>query len=251
MSSTTTRNKLTDPANLSQHSVLSSVEQGVLKQSDTEKSTAHKPDTDKQARARNSYHHGDLRRSLIELGLQLVQEVGVEAISLRELAERIGVSTPALYHHFKNKQQLLFALGEASVDLFQVQLDQVVQQQSEQGFSIEEFVRVYVRFAIENPELYELMFGRQMWSGDQNSEFHRKAKQSFRQSAERLVRVQQAGKLPQHVNPLRLAQVGWATLHGLCRMYNDGLAFTPETIEDIARYACRLIQQAVLVEAAS
>lgn len=197
---------------------------------------------------RNSYHHGDLRRSLIESGLVLVQEVGVEAISLRVLAERVGVSTPALYHHFKNKQQLLFALGEASVDLLQVQLDQQVKR-AESDFSIETFVLLYVRFAIDNPELYELMFGRQMWLGEQNSDFHRKAKHSFRMSAERLVRVQQAGQLPSAVNPLRLAQVAWATLHGLCRMYNDGLAFTPETIEDIARYACRLMQQAVLAEA--
>lgn len=198
---------------------------------------------------RNSYHHGDLRRSLIESGLVLVQEVGVEAISLRVLAERVGVSTPALYHHFKNKQQLLFALGEASVDLLQVQLDQQVKR-AESDFSIEAFVLLYVRFAIDNPELYELMFGRQMWLGEQNSDFHRKAKHSFRMSAERLVRVQQAGQLPSAVNPLRLAQVAWATLHGLCRMYNDGLAFTPETIEDIARYACRLMQQAVLAEMA-
>lgn len=226
MSSTTMRNNSTD--------------QTTLIQTEPVQATSRK--------SGRSYHHGDLRRSLIELGLALVQEVGVEAISLRELAERVGVSTPALYHHFKNKQQLLFALGEASVDLFQVQLDQVVAQAG-QGFSIEDFVLVYVRFAIANPELYELMFGRQMWAGEQTSEFHRKAKQSFRVSAERLVRLQQVGQLPSGVNPLRLAQVGWATLHGLCRMYNDGLAFAPETIEDIARYACRLMQQAVLAEA--
>lgn len=198
-------------------------------------------------KSRNSYHHGDLRRSLIDSGLLLVQEVGVDAISLRVLAERVGVSTPALYHHFRNKQQLLFALGEASVDQFQIQLDQEIAR-SEPDVSIEAFVLLYVRFAIENPELYELMFGRQMWVGEQNSDFHRKAKQSFRVSAERLGRVQQAGQLPSGVNSLRLAQVAWATLHGLCRMYNDGLAFTPETIEDIARYACQLMQQAVLVE---
>ncbi|MEC7118768.1 MAG: TetR/AcrR family transcriptional regulator, partial [Pseudomonadota bacterium] len=181
-------------------------------------------------------------------GLALVREVGVEAVSLRQLAERVGVSTPALYHHFKNKQELLFALGEASVDLFQVELDQVIRQ-AQPTFSIEDFVLAYVRFAIENPELYELMFGRQMWHGAQDSEFHGKAKQSFRRISEHMLRLQQGGKLPSHVNPLRLAQVGWATLHGLCRMYNDGLAFAPETIEEIARYACRLLHQAVLAEA--
>ena len=184
--------------------VLQGMSSTTMRNNSTDQTTLIQPEQTPAAARKSgrSYHHGDLRRSLIESGLLLVQEVGVEAISLRELAERVGVSTPALYHHFKNKQQLLFALGEASVDLFQAALDQAIQQ-AEQGFSIEDFVRVYVRFAIENPELYELMFGRQMWSGEQTSEFHRKAKHSFRVSAERLLRLQQAGQLTSGVNPLR------------------------------------------------
>jgi len=46
----------------------------------------------------------------------MVGEVGIGALSLRKLAERVGVSPPALYHHFKNKQDLLLALGEAITD---------------------------------------------------------------------------------------------------------------------------------------
>lgn len=196
---------------------------------------------------RQGYHHGDLRRSFIETGLALVREVGIEALSLRQLAERVGVSTPALYHHFRNKQDLLHALGEASIAEFETALGPTLAP----GHTLEDFVIAYVRFARDNPELYELMLGRSNWRGATQGEFHRLARHSFRVMGERLLPLQQGGQLAADINPLRLAQVAWATLHGLCRMYNDGLAFTPETVEDIARYAVRLMQQTVVQHEAS
>ena len=98
----------------------------------------------------------------------------------------------------------------------------------------------------DEPALYELLFGRRIWSSNEAADFQRKARQSFRMQSERLLQLQQLGVLPAHANPLRLAQVAWATLHGLCCMYNDGLAFTAEAIEDIAKHAIALLRQAVL-----
>lgn len=192
-------------------------------------------------REKQGYHHGDLRRSLIEQGLVLVREVGIEDLSLRQLAERVGVSTPALYHHFRNKQALLAALGEASIAEFEAVLRPVLSE----GHSLEDFVLAYVRFARDNPQLYELMFGGATWRSAEAGDFQRAARQSFRMMGAQLARAQQAGRLPSDISSLRIAQVAWATLHGLCRMYNDGLAFTPETVEDIARHATQLMQAAL------
>lgn len=188
---------------------------------------------------KQGYHHGDLRRSLIDTGLLLVREIGIDALSLRKLAERVGVSTPALYHHFRSKQDLLYALGEASIQEFEAVLRPTLGDDS----TLEDFALAYVGFARNNPELYELMLGRTTWRGDHPAPFHRAARQSVRLMGQRLLSLQQQGHLPADVNVLRLTQVGWATLHGLCRMYNDGLAFTPETVEEIARYAVQLIRQ--------
>lgn len=192
-------------------------------------------------REKQGYHHGDLRRSLIEQGLQLVREVGIEDLSLRQLAERVGVSTPALYHHFRNKQALLAALGEASIAEFEAVLKPALTASSD----LDDFVMAYVRFARDNPQLYELMFGGATWRSAEAGDFQRAARQSFRMMGEQMQRAQAAGHLPDSINPLRLAQVGWATLHGLCRMYNDGLAFTAEDIEDIARHAIQLMRTAL------
>lgn len=191
---------------------------------------------------KQGYHHGDLRRSLIEQGLRLVAEVGIEALSLRQLAERVGVSTPALYHHFRSKDALLGALGEAAIIEFEVAMAQAVNAAHRDGENaLTHYVLSYVRFARENPARYALLFGRRIWSSPATTDFQRRARQSFRHQSEQFARLQQAGLLPPDANPLRLAQIAWATLHGLCCMYNDGLAFTVDAIEDIAKYAVQAL----------
>lgn len=189
-----------------------------------------------------SYHHGDLRRSLIDHALELIRDQGIDGLSLRKLAERVGVSQTALYHYFKDKQDLLLVLGEAAVEQFtQALIDSVAAQAP--GQQLEAFVVAYIRYARENPELYELMLGRTTWKQARQHSFHQAARGSIRRFGEVLQGLQSSGALPSDINTLRLVQVSWATLHGLCRMYNDGLAFTAEDIEDIGRYAAALLQQ--------
>ena len=64
--------------------------------------------------ARPSYHHGDLRQALLKGALDLIADVGIDNLSLRRLAERVGVSRTAPYHHFSDKNDLLCAI--AAVD---------------------------------------------------------------------------------------------------------------------------------------
>lgn len=201
-------------------------------------------------RRREAYHHGDLRRELLREGLALVREVGIEGLTLQKLAKRVGVSAPALYHHFASRQALLFALGEAAIGELEAALAPTLtptttSNGAEARLSLEAFVLTYVRFARENPELYELMFGRSTWRGGERTEFHAHARRSFRALGERVALLRLAGHVPSRVEPLRLTQVCWATLHGLCCMYNDGLAFTAETVEDIAKYAVKLLTSAL------
>ena len=197
-------------------------------------------------RRREAYHHGDLRRELLREGLALVREVGIEGLTLQKLARRVGVSAPALYHHFASRQALLFALGEAAIGELETALAPTLTPRGDaEGISLEAFVLTYVRVARENPELYELMFGRSTWRGGERTEFHAHARRSFRALGERVALLRLAGRVPSRVEPLRLTQVAWATLHGLCCMHNDGLAFTAETVEDIAKYAVKLLTSAL------
>ena len=57
------------------------------------------------------YHHGDLRRAILEAALELIKESGIQSLSLREIARRIGVTPAAPYHHFKDRGELLVQIG--------------------------------------------------------------------------------------------------------------------------------------------
>jgi AcrR family transcriptional regulator len=189
-----------------------------------------------------TYHHGDLRRRLVEEAITMLREGGLESLSLRRLAERVGVSQTALYHHFQDKQGLLCAMGEEGISRFDAALQQGIPSGASPEVRFEHFITSYVRFALGYPELYELMFGRTTWRGGTTASFEQAARSSFRSYAEMVAALQKSGQLSSSLNALRLAQVIWGTLHGLCRMHNDGLLFSPADVEEISRYALWLVR---------
>jgi len=185
-----------------------------------------------------------LKETLVSEGLALVEAHGAENLSLKALAERCGVSTPALYHHFRSKDELLQELGLRALTAFEAALAPALGARGEEGVLLEAFARAYVTFAMSRPELYDLVFGRTTWKRTRG-EVHRRARRSFRSFVGRLAEEQERGRIPQGEEPLRLAQVAWATLHGLCRMHDDGLAFSREAVFEAATYASRLLSRAL------
>lgn len=105
------------------------------------------------------YHHGDLRRALIDAGLILLKEREADDLSLREVARAVGVSATAVYRHFPHKDALLDAL--AAEGLGQLAAAQHAAAEAagggEQGFIATGVA--YVRFALANPALFRLTFG--------------------------------------------------------------------------------------------
>ena len=63
------------------------------------------------------YHHGDLRNALVTAAIALAREGGPEALVLREVARRTGVSAAAAYHHFASHEDLVQAVKAQSLDL--------------------------------------------------------------------------------------------------------------------------------------
>ena len=104
-----------------------------------------------------TYHYGDLRTALLDTGLKMLGAASVENISLREIARRVGVSAPAVYHHFPDKASLLAAL--ARVGLAQIEATAAAASDAagggQQGFFATG--RAYVEFAVANPALFRLV----------------------------------------------------------------------------------------------
>ena len=174
---------------------------------------------------KSSYHHGDLRNQLLSAGLDIIKTQGISALSLRKLAEKVGVSRTAPYHHFKNKNELLCAIAASGFQVWTTRLNHIQQKDNiseEQRFR--QFAKSYVEFALENPDLYDLMFGQPIWKESQNTEtLKTEAYPAFQYQREFIKSWQHKGILPETLNDLRLSQVIWSTLHGIARLVIDGI----------------------------
>lgn len=175
--------------------------------------------------ASTPYHHGDLRRSLLDAARVMIREDGIEALSLRKLADVVGVSRTALYHHFENKNDLVCAIVAEGFAALHDLLDAAARREGStprEGFTA--FARGYLHFATREAELYDLMFSRTTWIQNSPTEtLHVTARDSFRRVIEMVRQWQADGLLSTHFEPKRLAQVIWSTLHGMSRLQNDGI----------------------------
>lgn len=121
-----------------------------------------------RAAARTAYHHGDLRRALLDHALALVGERGPAGWTLTEAARRAGVSHAAAYRHFTNKQDLLVALAIEAFDAFASALERARATIPADGTAearIAAMARAYLAYARREPVRFALMFGG--WVGVQ------------------------------------------------------------------------------------
>jgi len=115
------------------------------------------------ARVRDQYHHGDLEVALITTARKFVKKNGLESLSLRQIANEIGVSPSAAYHYFPDRNSLLSALGfslfEELADYQERELAKVPgasARAARERFRI--LGRTYFDWAIREPHFFNLMF---------------------------------------------------------------------------------------------
>jgi AcrR family transcriptional regulator len=108
-------------------------------------------------KAKDTYHHGDLRAALVAEALSLLEKQDLEQLSLREVARNVGVSATAVYRHFPSKDDLLKALAERGLAMLgEQQLRAASKAQGAAAFA--QTGRAYVRFALAHPNLFRLIF---------------------------------------------------------------------------------------------
>ncbi len=107
---------------------------------------------------KKSFHHGNLRQSLVELAASEIEKVGWEALSLRELAKMLGVSRAAPYRHFSNKESLLKALAELGSEELLCNYKKAAETEIQPQLRLRAVCTCYLGFAEQKPELYRLIF---------------------------------------------------------------------------------------------
>lgn len=191
--------------------------------------------------SRPTYHHGDLREALLQAAKALIAEAGIENLSLRKLAERAGVSRTAPYHHFSDKNDLLCAIAAQG---FRRRHAETVVMFEDRALTarqkFEQYIFGYVRFAANNPEQYELMFGRSIWKQKKSTqELRDVAYPCFQHQVEMVSSWQNCGLLSGQ-SALRTSQVIWGAVHGIAKLFIDGIYTDAAQIEQVSQRAVEM-----------
>jgi AcrR family transcriptional regulator len=177
-----------------------------------------------RARARKKaaerYHHGDLRRALLDEALRTVQVHGVAHLTLRSVGQKLGVSRSALYRHFASKQALLAAVGSEGFRKLREALAHARERNGRGRAGFEAMGKAYVEFALAYPSHYRVMFGGYLESSAKDKDFTGEAKAAFQVLVDAIVDQQNAG-LFRGDDPVLMARYTWAVVHGVSMLLID------------------------------
>ena len=166
----------------------------------------------------NSYHHHNLREALLAETAVMIAKNGVESVTMRALAERVGVSRTAPYRHFSDKTSLLTAVAE---DGFKQLQQRMAAARGENNLhSFYQMGIAYIQFAVENPTRYRLMFGPEGIQRENNPALTAAADDSFAELQGVIELCQQEGIMKPD-DPCLLAYAAWAMMHGAASLLID------------------------------
>jgi len=162
------------------------------------------------------YHHGDLRRALIDAARRLLEAEGPSALSLRAVAREAGVSPAAPYHHFRDKGELLDAVAHEGWDLLDHALAKAKAQAPSPREAMNNLGVAYVCFARENPALYRVMYDTARDKEALPDQMQDSEDSAYCKVRDTLVA---AGADPADTHEIELATTAaWCSAHGLAEM---------------------------------
>ena len=191
------------------------------------------------------YHHGDLRRALLEEAVRTIDADGVDALTLRAVGERLGVSRTALYRHFADKNALLATVAREGFRTFRLELLDAWRRAGQGRTGFEAMGRAYVRFAMSHPSHYRVMFGRFLEKCRADPELIEEASGAFQALVDALVELQER-KLARPDDPRQLALFVWSVVHGVAMLIIDGQLRGPGPDADaLTRFAIERIRTGI------
>jgi AcrR family transcriptional regulator len=184
------------------------------------------------------YHHGDLPRALLDAALHIVASEGTEALTLRAVARRAGVSQAAPYRHFANKEALLGAVAEEGFRSLVSAMRQAIAASGDNPLARLRAVGLsYVEFAAGHPAHFRVMFGREMAGCSASPTLHQIAAQTFDIVVQTIADCQRAGLARTEEPAEDLALTAWSSVHGLAALLVNGVLERP--VGEVAQLVTR------------
>jgi AcrR family transcriptional regulator len=165
---------------------------------------------------KSGYHHGELRRTLLDVSVEVIERHGVDALNLRELAARAGVSSGAPYHHFAHREALLAAIAEEGFGYLEAAMIRERDAAPDATSRLAALGRAYVKFATTHRGYFRVMF-----RGDLHSaELVQARPRAFQLLCDTIEDCQRSGVAPAgDLQPLVLT--AWSAVHGLATLWID------------------------------
>jgi AcrR family transcriptional regulator len=160
---------------------------------------------------------------VLDASLQLIDEQGMDALSLREVARRAGVTHGAPYHHFHDKAELLDAVAEEGFGLLRDQMQAARAGLTHAGQRLAATGQAYVRFALSHSAHFQVMFRPGRTAPVRRGET---SAQAFDVLVDAVDECQRAGLAPQG-DPERIVLLAWSAVHGLASLWLDGALVRP------------------------
>ncbi len=167
-----------------------------------------------------SYHHGNLRRALVDQAAQLASSEGVHAVSLRRVAAMAGVSHAAPYHHFKNKADLLFEVAEEGFRRLDAAMVRSARNYEYPEERLNAMGKAYVRFATKNPHYFRVMFRPEL-ARSADPDPASAGQRAFTRLIDAIQRCQPE-MVPLSDDHMLEVLHAWTEVHGLASLWVDG-----------------------------
>jgi len=182
------------------------------------------------------YHHGNLRRALLDEALATIRAEGVDGLTLREIGARVGVSRTALYRHFADKRALLAAVATEGFRTLRQQLITAWEDGGRGRAAFDSMGVAYVRFAVANPSHYRVMFGGFVDPKACEPELAAEAAGAFQALVDALATLQHDA-IVRGDETVQMARFVWAVVHGVAMLGIDGQLPEPGAVDELMRYA--------------
>jgi AcrR family transcriptional regulator len=203
--------------------------------------------------ASDTYHHGDLRRALIDAATALMNQGQNWTFSIREVARRAGVSHNAPYNHFADKRELLTAVAVEGFDTLRSRMISAIAQLDDAVAELKTIQMVYVKFGVDNPAHYRLMFSGVL--SDDKGVRPPALVDAGLQTKAVLESVIRRGARSGALTPTLMRNeelqgavlASWAAVHGLTMLLIDGLRTVPNrSVDQISSQLSRIVGRGLL-----
>jgi AcrR family transcriptional regulator len=193
---------------------------------------------------RRAYHHGNLRRALLDEALATIRTEGVNGVTLREIGARLGVSRTALYRHFADKRALLAAVATEGFRALREQLVSAWEEGGGGRAAFQAMGTAYIGFAVANPSHYRVMFGSFLEAEAGDSALAAEAEGAFQALVDALTALQHEA-IVRDDDTMLIARFVWSVVHGVAMLAIDGQLREPGGIEELMPYALERLRTGI------